>query len=156
MNKLENEAFFTLVENELAEGKRVRFCSKGHSMFPLLRSGRDEVILEKCLVNQLQPMDVVLFRYRGTHILHRIIRREGDRLTIQGDGVISSCEQCSVNEVIGKVVQIHRSSGEILSVNSWKWTLPSYLWLRSGWVKTYLLKMAYWMSRRILKEKQLG
>lgn len=143
MNKLENEAFFTLVENELAAGKRVRFCSKGHSMFPLLRNGRDEVVLEKCTADQLQPMDVVLFRYRGAHILHRIVRREGDQLTIQGDGVYSSYEQCSVDEVIGKVVQIHRSSGEVLSVNSWKWTLPSRFWLRSGWVRKYLLKIAY-------------
>ena len=28
---------------------------------------------------------MVLFRYRGGHLLHRIIRREGDRLWIQGE-----------------------------------------------------------------------
>ena len=31
-------------------------------------------------------MDVVLFRYNGRHVLHRIIRREGTRLYIRGDG----------------------------------------------------------------------
>ena len=90
MKKVPNNTFFSLVEEEIAEGKPVRFRLKGNSMFPLLRNGKDSVILEKCLPDELKPMDVVLFRYRGSYVLHRIIQRMGDDLLIQGDGSILS------------------------------------------------------------------
>lgn len=143
LSKLENEAFFTLVENELAAGKLVRFCVKGNSMFPLLRDGKDVVVLERCMSNQLQPMDVVLFRYKGNHILHRFLRREGEFLLMQGDGVYASFEYCPVDAVVGRVIQVHRTSGKVLSIESWRWTFPSRLWLYSGFLKKWLLRMAY-------------
>ena len=88
----------------------------------------------------LQPMDVVLFRYWGKHVLHHIIRREGERLLIQGDGSIVAKEECTVDDVVGKVVQICRSSGKVLSVDSWQWRIPSRLWRGLGFLRTWLLR----------------
>ena len=121
---------------------------KGNSMFPLLRNGKDVVVLEKCPAESLQPMDVVLFRYRGKHVLHRIILRNGNDLLIQGDGSIVAKEQCTINDVVGKVTGICRPSGKILSVESWKWTLPSRLWRISNPLRVFMLKVAH---RLILK-----
>ena len=45
--KWPNDQFFALVEKELEEGKTVKIRLKGNSMFPILRSGRDSVILQK-------------------------------------------------------------------------------------------------------------
>ena len=126
----------------------VRFRLKGNSMFPLLRNGKDVVVLEKCPAESLQPMDVVLFRYRGKHVLHRIILRNGNDLLIQGDGSIVAKEQCTINDVVGKVTGICRPSGKILSVESWKWTLPSRLWRISNPLRVFMLKVAH---RLILK-----
>ena len=116
---------------------------KGNSMFPLLRNGKDVVVLEKCPAESLQPMDVVLFRYRGKHVLHRIILRNGNDLLIQGDGSIVAKEQCTINDVVGKVTGICRPSGKILSVESWKWTLPSRLWRISNPLRVFMLKVAH-------------
>ena len=138
-----NNTFFALVEEEIAQGKPVRFRLKGNSMFPLLRNVKDSVILEKCSTDDLKPMDVVLFRYRGSHVLHRIIHRKGDDLLIQGDGSIVALEQCTVNDVVGKVTSICRSSGKIVSVESWKWILPSRLWRISNYMRKLLLRVAY-------------
>ena len=113
---------------------------KGNSMYPLLRNGKDVVVLEKCSFESLKPMDVVLFRYRGKHVLHRIIRREGECLLIQGDGSIVAKEECKVDDVVGKVVQICRSSGKVLSVDSWQWRIPSRLWRGLGFLRTWLLR----------------
>ena len=140
MKTIPNDTFFACVESELAEGRPVRFRLKGNSMFPLLRNGKDVVVLEKCPAESLQPMDVVLFRYRGKHVLHRIIRREGERLLIQGDGSIVAKEECKVDDVVGKVVQICRSSGKVLSVDSWQWRIPSRLWRGLGFLRTWLLR----------------
>lgn len=143
MKKVPNNTFFALVENEIAEGKPVRFRLKGNSMFPLLRNDKDSVILEKCLPSDLNPMDVVLFRYRGSYVLHRIIQRTGDELLIQGDGSIVAMEQCSVKDVVGKVTGICHHSGKVVSVKSWKWTMPSRLWRSSNFMRKFLLRVAY-------------
>ena len=143
MKKVSNDVLFAWVEEEIAQGKPVRFRLKGNSMFPLLRNMKDSVILEKCSMHDLKPMDVVLFRYRGTHVLHRIIQRTGDDLLIQGDGSIVAMEQCTVNDVVGKVTGICRSSGKIISVENWKWKLSSRLWLTSNSMRKFLLRVAY-------------
>ena len=143
MKKVSNDVLFAWVEEEIAQGKPVRFRLKGNSMFPLLRNMKDSVILEKCSMHDLKPMDVVLFRYRGTHVLHRIIQRTGDDLLIQGDGSIVAMEQCTVNDVVGKVTGICRPSGKIVSVENWKWKLSSRLWRTSNSMRKFLLRVAY-------------
>lgn len=143
MKKVSNDVFFAWVEEEIAQGKPVRFRLKGNSMFPLLRNMKDSVILEKCSMHDLKPMDVVLFRYRGTHVLHRIIQRTGDDLLIQGDGSIVAMEQCTVNDVVGKVTGICRPSGKIVSVENWKWKFSSRLWRTSNSMRKFLLRVAY-------------
>lgn len=90
MRKIPNELFFSRVEAEIAGGHPVKFRLKGWSMFPLLCDGRDEVVLYPCTEDELRPMDVVLFRYNGRHVLHRIIRREGARLYIRGGRLFCS------------------------------------------------------------------
>lgn len=139
--KWPNNQFFALVEKELEEGKTVKIRLKGSSMFPLLRSGRDSVILVKSPAHSLKPMDVVLFRYRGKYILHRIIKRDGVRLLIQGDGVISAIEQCTVDDVVGKVVKVCRSSGKTIDVDNWRWTFASRLWRCSKIIRVLFLKL---------------
>ena len=143
MKRVPNNTFFELVEEEIAQGMPVRFRLKGNSMFPLLRNVKDSVILEKCSTDNLKPMDVVLFRYQGTYVLHRIIQRRGDGLLMQGDGSIMAMEQCTVNDVVGKVTSICRPSGKIVSVESWKWMLPSRLWRISDFLRKLLLRVAY-------------
>ena len=148
MRKVSNEMFFAWVEEEIAQGKPVRFRLKGNSMFPLLKNGKDSVILEKCSTDDLKPMDVVLFRYRGSHVLHRIIQRNGDNLLIQGDGSILAMEQCKVKDVVGKVTHVCRPSGQVVSVESLKWTIPSRVWRTSNFIRKWILRISY---RLILK-----
>ena len=143
MKQIPNDLFFAWIESEIAEGRSVKFRLKGNSMFPLLRNGKDEVILEKCFPENLKPMDVILFRYRGAHVLHRIIKRKGNDLLIQGDGSIVAMEHCTINDVVGKVTSICRSSGKTILIESWKWKLYSHLWRRMGCSRKWILKVAY-------------
>ena len=60
---LPNQLFFAEVEAMLSEGREVQIRMKGHSMRPLLRSERDQVVLTPCTdPARLRPGDVVLFR----------------------------------------------------------------------------------------------
>ena len=141
MRQIPNDYFFSWVEKELTEGRSVRIRLKGNSMFPLLRNGRDEVILCPCEESGLQPMDVVLFRYGGKHLLHRIVRKDGNRLLIQGDGSLVAQEECTVSDVVGKLQQVIRPSGKIVPVKSWKWQLPSRLWRGLGIFRVPFLRI---------------
>lgn len=146
--KWPNEQFFALVEKELEEGKTVKIRLKGSSMFPLLRSGRDSVILVKSPADSLKPMDVVLFKYCGNYILHRIIKKDGARLLLQGDGVISAVERCTVDDVVGKVVKVCRSSGRTISVDSKRWFFASRLWRCSKIIRVLFLKLNSFAVRK--------
>lgn len=143
MKQISNDLFFAWVETEIAQGHSLRFRLKGHSMFPLLRSGKDEVVLRPCTEDELRPMDVVLFKYQGKHVLHRIIRKEGSRLLLQGDGSYVAKEQCLVTDVVGKVSMIVYSSGKTLLVDSWRWRLPSYLWIKLGVFRPLVLRVLH-------------
>lgn len=128
MAKIPNDIFFSMVETQIAEGRSVCFRLKGTSMSPLIRDGKDEVILVPCAKEDLNVKDVVLFRYHGRHLLHRIIHRDAEHLILQGDGSITAKEQCTVNDVIGKVKAISRPSGKVISLESWQWRVSSFIW----------------------------
>lgn len=140
MMRISNELFFSWVESEVADSRSVRFRVKGTSMFPLLRNGKDEVILYPCREEVLKPMDVVLFRYRGKHVLHRILLREGNLLTIQGDGSFFAKEICSTNDVVGIVREVVRPSGKHVPVDGWRWQLASRLWRGLGVFRCFALR----------------
>lgn len=153
MKQIPNDLFFAWVEDEIGSGRPVRFRMKGDSMFPLLRSNRDEVVLHLCAEEELEPMDVVLFRYKGRHLLHRIIRRDGNRLLIQGDGSYVAKEECCTGDVIGRVQAIVRPSGKTIAVDEWQWRLPSCLWQQVGCLRRPLLRMLKYLYRyRPLKD----
>ncbi len=109
--RLGNDLFFAEIERLLGEGSEVRFRIHGFSMRPLLRNGRDTVVVAPRGEAPLRVLDIVLFRYRGRHVLHRIVRIEGDRLTLAGDGNYRIREQCSAADVAGVVRRVVRPSG---------------------------------------------
>lgn len=143
MKQIPNEIFFNWVEQEIKAGRTVRFRLKGHSMFPLLRNDKDEIILGPFLKEELRQMDVVLFKYKGKHLLHRILKREGNQLYIQGDGSFVGKEECTTDDVVGKVCAIVRNSNRITYVENWQWKLPSFIWKNTGIFRTFLLRILH-------------
>ena len=142
---LPNQLFFEQVEAMLAEGREVQIRMKGHSMRPLLRSERDQVVLSPCTdPARLQPGDIVLFRTYGRHILHRIVSRDGDRLTLAGDGNYRITEQCTTRDVAGVATRAIRASGRTVSFDSPGWRLRSRLWLSiPPWLRRQLLRVLW-------------
>lgn len=137
---LPNQLFFAEVEAMLSEGREVQIRMKGHSMRPLLRSERDQVVLTPCTdPARLRPGDVVLFRCCGRHILHRIVRRDGERLTLAGDGNYRITEQCTTRDVAGIAVRVIRASGRVVG-----WRLRSRLWLAiPPWLRRQVLRVLW-------------
>lgn len=140
-----NRLFFAQVEEMLAEGRDVQLRIKGHSMRPLLRNERDVVVLAPYRRDiPLRCGQIVLFRYRGQHILHRIVRIDGDRLTLAGDGNYRQEEQCSEADVVAQAQRIVRPDGREIDCNSPRWRRMSRAWLRCPpLVRRYLLAVLF-------------
>jgi signal peptidase I len=122
MKKIPNNIFFDEVTRLIEQGEAVTITVRGTSMTPCLRDGRDRVILAPFVDADLVRGTVVLFRYKGRHILHRIIRRTGDGLEIQGDAVPTT-ESATVADVVAVVKEIVRPNGHVIHNGSVRWRL---------------------------------
>ena len=140
MRVIPNTVFFENVEQLLSEGKSVELRCFGSSMYPYLRGDGSEIIVASPFSSdELIPGTIVLFRYHGKHICHRIVRRKEEKLLIQGDGVIKKQEKVPVSDVIGVIhTVIRRNKAPVSTQNKtaqryWRW------WLRLSPVRMYLL-----------------
>ena len=66
-------------EEELARNGKLVFTNVGISMMPLLREGRDLMMIEARDPGEIRPLDAVLFRRkgvvgRGAYVMHRILK----------------------------------------------------------------------------------
>jgi hypothetical protein len=109
-------------------------------MQPYLRGdGKEVIIASPSSPEELIPGAIVLFRYQGKHICHRIVKRKGDNLLIQGDGTTGSGEQVTVSDVFGIIRTIVRRNKKPVSTQSKAARLYWRCWLRLSPVRRYLL-----------------
>ena len=106
-----NELFFSGVEQLLAEGKSVRIKAKGRSMEPFIRDGRDEIVLSAGI--QARKGRIILARTGEGIVLHRVIKIEGNAVTLMGDGNLYKTESCLREDIIAVATRIVRRGKEI-------------------------------------------
>lgn len=103
-----NEILLEQVRLAIKDGHTATINVKGYSMRPFLENNADKVILKACTdpqVGEAVLAEVAPKKY----VLHRVIMRDGDRLTLMGDGNLKGTEHCKVSDVIGVVsFYIHR------------------------------------------------
>ena len=95
------EAAIRLVE----DGVSVTFPVNGNSMLPFIIGGKESVILQKPELPKVG--DVVLaWVEKCRYVVHRIIRIDGDHVTLMGDGNLSGTEHCTLKDVKAKVTHV--------------------------------------------------
>ena len=100
MRVIPNHVFFENIEQLLSEGHSVELRCFGYSMQPYLKGDGSEIIVASPFTpDELIPGAIVLFRYNGKHLCHRIIRRNDELLLAQGDGSLKNHEQITVSDV---------------------------------------------------------
>lgn len=119
---VKNEELFADVEQIIGEGGRIRLRVKGYSMRPFLRNGTDCVNLSPIGLLRPERGMVVLFRYRGRHILHRICRIDAEEAIIEGDGNYRQKERIRPGDITAYVDSIERN-GRHIDYGSVRWHL---------------------------------
>ena len=108
------------------EGREVTLRPLGSSMLPFIRGGKDSVRLKK--MPSVAVGDMLLVRLQGPrYVLHRLILKEGDRLTLKGDGNLVGTEQCLEKDVLGTVTAILKGRREIRPGNGLWWRRLPYI-----------------------------
>jgi len=122
----------TRFEDILERDGRLIYTNKGHSMMPLLREGKDLMVIDRKGPGPLKLYDAVLFtrpgvKGRGAYVLHRILRVNGDgTYYIVGDNCYSG-ERVSEERILGVLTAVVRN-GKQISMDSPAMRLYVRLW----------------------------
>ena len=127
--QVQNARLLPVIRQMIAEGHTATFRVRGFSMRLFLEDQRDKVLLGPCTT--VNKGDVILAEiYPDTYVLHRVIRIDGDRLTLQGDGNIKGTEQCRRKNIVGIALGFYRKDRtQPDMVTGWKWRTYSKVWL---------------------------
>lgn len=131
------------IDRLLRQGHTVTLPLKGFSMRPYLEDGRDKALLTP-VARPLRRGDVILADISGDnaekrYALHRIVKIDGDTITMYGDGNFSP-EVIGQKDVIAIATGFYRKGREQIEMCDtlyYKAYWRLWLWLRP--VRRYLL-----------------
>ncbi len=118
--------------------ERVTLPVNGHSMLPFVVGWRDCVILQKPAHPKVG--DVVVAWVEGRrYVLHRIIRIDGERVTLMGDGNLNVTEMCMLSDVKALATHVVDVKGRTHDLYSgWRrWAAKVWWYIRP--MRRYLL-----------------
>lgn len=133
-----NATFLPEVVKMMDEGHTVTLRLRGYSMRPFLEDDRDKALLTKATTFSVG--DAVLAETAPRHyVLHRIVKIDGDHVTLRGDGNLAE-EHCLTSDVKGFVIGFYRKGRDRMDkTNGWKWCTYSFFWTHLYPVRRYLL-----------------
>ena len=135
-------------EELLAAEGRLIYSNVGDSMLPLIRQGRDLVVIERPK-GRLRRFDVPLYRRdSGQYVLHRVLRVREKDYVLCGDNRWRKETGVTDRHVIGVLTAVVRDGNE-LSVKDRRYRLYVLLWCGLFPLRALLLK-----SLRVMKRKR--
>jgi hypothetical protein len=141
------EALEPLFRERLAAGQQVRFSPMGTSMLPMLREGRDSVVLSPP-PKKLRPFDLALYRRdSGAYVLHRITA-VGQTYTCMGDNQFVSEHGLRHDQIIALVTGFRRN-GRDHSVTEPSYRLYCFLWHYSRPLRRFWRRGLGWLRRHL-------
>ena len=145
---VDNHAFMQQIAHQFRNNNcnSVTFVVYGISMHPFLDSGRDKVVLSPPLppqIGQVVLAEISPKRYA----LHRIIKIEGNTITMRGDGnPLWMTEQFTADKIVGTATAFIRK-GKRVSTTGRTWRYYSAFWHAARPARRLLLII----YRRIIK-----
>lgn len=125
----------------VSEGKTVTLTVKGNSMNPFIVHLRDRMTIGPWKDKDIRKGTVALVKdTRGSYVIHRIIKRDKDRVVLLGDGNIGFTETATLDNVIGIMHNIDRK-GRIWTPQSTLWRLYSWFWMTLTPLRRYPLAL---------------
>lgn len=132
-------------EEELERHGNIVFTNVGVSMMPLLRQGRDLMIIEKRPEERLKKYDAVLYKVGNRYILHRIIKVREKDYVIVGDNCFRREYGIVDSQILGVLTGVVRDGKQIDTKGN-----KLYLAYVHLWVDFYPLRAAILWCRQVV------
>ena len=113
-------------EEELARSGKIVVTNVGVSMRPLIKQGRDIMIITK-KDGRLHKYDVPLYKRRDQYVLHRIVKVRENDYVILGDNCAAKEYGITDDQIIGVMTSLVRNGKEI-DLNSFGYKLYVRVW----------------------------
>lgn len=135
---LSNAELIPEIVKYIHEGHTVTLPLKGVSMRPFLENGRDKALLTK--MGDYKVGDPILAEiHPGFYVLHRIVKIEGEAITLLGDGNLTP-EHCRKDDLKASVIGFYRKGKARPDlITGRKWKVYSYMWMALRPVRRWLL-----------------
>ena len=141
------EDLMPLIQEQLDAGKTVRFSPRGISMLPMLRQGKDQVVLSP-LPETLKKYDLPLYRRKdGQFVLHRIIA-VGETYTCMGDNQFDPEPGLQRDQMIALVTAFRRN-GRDIPVTDPVYRLYCQFWHYSRKLRRFYRRGKNWLRRHL-------
>lgn len=133
-------------EEELEKRGRLVYKNVGTSMRPLIRQGKDLIVISKP-EGRLKKYDVPLYRRdSGQYVLHRILKVRENDYVICGDNQWRKEYGVTDSQIIGVLTAVVRGGKEI-PVTGKAYRLYVHLWCDLFFLRAFVLRTKYYCSR---------
>ena len=133
------DVLFSLAEESMKNGNDVKVKIAGFSMYPLVTSRRDSVLLTKC--EKIKKGDVPLIkREDGSFVLHRVVGIKDGYLKLCGDYEQKAEYPVNPERIIAVAKGFYRKE-KYISCDSKKYKLYTFLWMNTVAIRPVILKI---------------
>ena len=139
---MSNSSFEEILQKE---GQLI-YSNVGDSMQPLIRQGRDLLVIEPPK-GRLKKYDIPLYRRdNGKYVLHRILKVRPDDYVICGDNRWRCEYGITDRHIIGVLTAIIRDGKEV-PITDWRCRLYTHLWCDLFPLRAFLLRGLHVLKR---------
>ena len=140
-----------LIESELEKHGSYASITKGTSMQPLFKTGRDAIVVVKP-TRPLKKYDVVLYiGLTGKYTLHRIIGVKENEYLIRGDNTYT-VEHIPKENVLGILTEFNRA-GKQHTTTELSFRLYSRFWHLIYPIRAFYRRGRGWLGRHLKRKK---
>lgn len=141
-----SKLLFEAVAKCLEKNQQAEFIVTGMSMWPLICHGRDSVVVESVVPEQVKKGDIVLLRVNeNRYLLHRVTKAPPDTIETTGDGNCFRDGAFPRSCVAARVAAVTRN-GKKIDCNRMPWPLLAQLWMALFPCRKYIF--ALWFRIR--------
>lgn len=143
---------YPIIEEAISRGKDIKIKISGYSMFPLVASRRDSVVLTKA--EKIKKGDVPFFRREdGSFILHRVVGIKNGAYKMRGDFELKIEYPVYPEQVVAVAKGFYRKD-RYIACDSFLYKLYKTIWMNTALVRTIMLKIIAIIAIKKRKKKK--
>lgn len=144
------EEIAAIIREQVSLGQSVEMPPRGKSMLPLIREGRDSVILSP-VTGRLKKYDIPFYRrHDGTYVLHRVVGFDKGGYIMCGDNQFTLEHGIGDADLIAVVTAIRRG-GKLIKLNGPLYCTYVRLWDLTRWPRSVIVRAARKIKRILTK-----